>query len=69
MDDIEQHRAAHAGIGLRLDAGAANRVLTEIEHLDQQGGIAPALADLRERLKAALALKSSGDTVSAPSTE
>jgi hypothetical protein len=67
-DDAGRYTAAHGTISLSLDAPNANRLLLAIERLDQLGGIDPALADLRERLKRALVLKSSGDTDSAPSS-
>ena len=54
---------------IEMDAPLANRVLLALEHLDQDGGLDPALGDLRESIKAALVPKSSGDTDSAPSTE
>ncbi len=66
---VEQYESAHGDIGLRIDAGEANRLLLALERLDQEGGLEPALANLRETLKAALVTKSSGDTDSAPSTE
>jgi hypothetical protein len=66
---VEPYRSAHGDIGLHMDAGEANRILLALERLDQEGGLEPSLADLREKLKAALVTKSSGDTDSAPSTE
>jgi hypothetical protein len=66
---VERYRTAHGDIALRMDAGEANRMLLALERLDQDGGLEPSLADLREMLKAALVNKSSGDTDSAPSTE
>lgn len=66
---VEPYRSAHGEIALRLDAPQANRILLTLERLDQEGGLDPALATLRETLKEALVAKSSGDTDSAPSTE
>jgi hypothetical protein len=66
---IERYRTAHGDIALRIDAGEANRLLLALERLDQDGGLEPSLANLRETLRAALVTKSSGDTDSAPSTE
>jgi hypothetical protein len=66
---VERYRSAHGEIAVKMDAGAANRVLLALERLDQEGGLEPSLATLRETLKAALVTKSSGDTDSAPSTE
>lgn len=66
---VEPYRSAHGEIALRLDAPEANRILLTLERLDQEGGLDPALATLRETLKEALVAKSSGDTDSAPSTE
>lgn len=68
-DDVERYTAAHGQVALHLSAPEANRLLLAIERLDQEGGLDPAFADLRERLKTALMAKSSGDTDSAPSTE
>ncbi|MGZ3497553.1 MAG: hypothetical protein ACXWNK_11025 [Vulcanimicrobiaceae bacterium] len=57
-------------IALRMGAPQANRLLLAIEAIDEHTpGLDPALEDLREQLRAALARKSSGDTDSAPSTE
>ena len=67
--EVERFSVAHGQIAIRLDAPTANRVLLALERLDQQSGLEPALAELREGLRAALAGKSSGDTDSAPSTE
>ena len=66
---VEPYRSAHGEIGVKLDAGQANRLLLALERLDQDGGgLEPSLAAFRETLKAALVTKSSGDTDSAPST-
>jgi len=54
---------------IRSDAARANRLLLALERLDQQGGLDPALAELRDELRQGLVKKSSGDTDSAPSTE
>ncbi len=56
-------------IVIRSDASRANRLLLALERLDQQGGLDPALAELRDELRQGLVKKSSGDTDSAPSTE
>ena len=56
-------------IVIRSDAARANRLLLALERLDQQGGLDPALAELRDELRQGLVKKSSGDTGSAPSTE
>jgi hypothetical protein len=66
---VERYRSAHGEIAVKLDAPQANRLLLALERLDQEGGIDPALATLRDTLKEALIKKSSGDTDSAPSTE
>lgn len=66
---VERYRSAHGEIAVKLDAAEANRLLLALEHLDQDGGLEPSLATLRETLKAALVTKSSGDDDSAPSTE
>jgi hypothetical protein len=66
---VERYRSAHGEIALKLGAPEANRLLLALERLDQEGGLDPSLAMLRETLKEALATKSSGDTDSAPSTE
>lgn len=66
---VERYRRAHGEISLIMDAAAANRVLLVLERLDQEGGLDPALGELREHIKTALVTKSSGDTDSAPSTE
>lgn len=55
-------------IALKMDAAEANRVLLALERLDQDSGLEPALAALREHMKTALVTKSSGDTDSAPSS-
>jgi hypothetical protein len=67
--DVSRYTSAHGEIALRMGAPEANRILLAIERLDQEAGVDPAFGDLRERLKTALATKSSGDTDSAPSTE
>lgn len=69
MYGVEPYRSAHGQIGLTLEAGEANRLLLALERLDQDAGLDPSLAGLREALKAALVTKSSGDTDSAPSAE
>lgn len=56
-------------IVIRADAPRANRLLLALERLDQEGGLDPALAELRDELRQSLVRKSSGDTNSAPSTE
>jgi hypothetical protein len=56
-------------IVIRSDAARANRLLLALERLDQQGGLDPALAELRDELRQGLVKKSSGDVDSAPSTE
>jgi hypothetical protein len=56
-------------IVIRSDAARANRLLLALERLDQQGGLDPALAELRDELRQGLVKKSSGDVNSAPSTE
>lgn len=66
---VEPYRSAHGEIAVKLDASQANRLLLALERLDQDGGLEPSLAELRETLKEALVTKSSGDTDSAPSTE
>jgi hypothetical protein len=66
---VERYRRAHGEIALTMDAAAANRILLVLERLDQEGGLDPALGELREHIKTALVTKSSGDTDSAPSTE
>lgn len=61
---------SHGEITLRMDAPKANRLLLAIEALDERTpGVDPALDELRQELRGALASKSSGDTDSAPSTE
>jgi len=67
--EVDHFSVAHGQITIRLDAPSANRVLLALERLDQQGGLDPALAELREALRRSLVAKSSGDTDSAPSTE
>lgn len=66
---VERYGSAHGDIAIRMDAGSANRLLLALERLDQDSGLEPSLAQLRESLKAALVTKSSGDTDSAPSAE
>lgn len=66
---VGRYRSAHGEIAVKLDAAEANRLLLALEHLDQDSGLEPSLATLRETLKAALVMKSSGDDDSAPSTE
>lgn len=65
---VTRYETAHGQIAVRMSAPQANRVLLAFERLDQAGGLDPALAQLRERLKTALVSKSSGDTDSAPSS-
>ena len=65
---VERYEGAHGEIAVRLGASDANRLLLALERLDQEGGLDPSLATLRETLKAALVKKSSGDTDSAPSS-
>lgn len=65
---MERYRSAHGEIAVKLDAGEANRLLLALERLDQEGGLEPSLATLRETLRAALVTKSSGDSDSAPSS-
>lgn len=66
---VERYRSAHGEIAVKLQPADANRLLLALERLDQESGLEPALATLRDTLKAALVTKSSGDTDSAPSTE
>jgi hypothetical protein len=66
---VNAYRSAHGEIAVKLDAPQANRLLLALERLDQEGGLDPSLATLRNTLKEALVTKSSGDTDSAPSTE
>lgn len=66
---VERFESAHGEIAVKMDAGAANRLLLALERLDQDSGLEPSLAELRETIKSALVTKSSGDTDSAPSTE
>lgn len=66
---VERYGRAHGKISVVMDASAANRILLVLERLDQEGGLEPALGELREHIKTALVTKSSGDTDSAPSTE
>jgi hypothetical protein len=56
-------------IVIRSDAARANRLLLALERLDQQGGLDPALAELRDELRQGLVKKASGDVDSAPSLE
>jgi hypothetical protein len=65
---VERYHSAHGDIGIKLAAPDANRLLLALERLDQEGGLEPSLAVLRDTLKAALVTKSSGDTDSAPSS-
>ena len=65
----ERFNLSHGEIAIHLDAPAANRILLALQHLDQDGGIEPALGELRESIKLALVTKSSGDVDSAPSTD
>ena len=67
---MHENRYSRAGgeIAIRIDAGVANRLLLALEHLDQQHGLEPVLADLRETVRSALSTKSSGDIDSAPSS-
>lgn len=55
-------------VGIRLDGGAANRVLLALERLEQTDRLDPALGQLRDEIKHALENKSSGDTGSTPSS-
>lgn len=66
---VERYGRSHGKISVVMDASAANRILLVLERLDQEGGLEPALGELREHIKTALVTKSSGDTDSAPSTE
>jgi hypothetical protein len=66
---VERYKSARGEIAVKLDAPEANRLLLALERLDQEGGLEPSLAALRDTLKEALVTKSSGDTDSAPSTE
>ncbi len=65
---VERFEGAGGSIAIKLHGGDANRLLLALERLDQQGGLDPALARLRESLRAGLVTKSSGDTDSAPSS-
>ncbi|HEV3154703.1 MAG TPA: hypothetical protein VGZ02_12935 [Candidatus Baltobacteraceae bacterium] len=65
---VDRYNREHGEIAIHLDAPAANRILLALEHLDQGGGLEPALDDLRQSIKVALVTKSSGDTDSAPSS-
>jgi hypothetical protein len=67
--DVDRYRSARGSIAIHMNAADANRTLLALEHLDQQSGLDPALAELRESIKAALVSKSSGDVDSGPSTE
>jgi hypothetical protein len=66
---VDRFNRPHGDIAIHLDAPQANRVLLALEHLDQEGGLDPALDELRLSIRAALVTKSSGDTDSAPSTD
>lgn len=66
---VERFESAQREVSLKLHASDANRLMLALERLDQESGLEPALAQLRESLRAALVTKSSGDTDSAPSTE
>jgi hypothetical protein len=65
---VERYHSAHGEIAVKLEPGEANRLLLALERLDQDGGLEPSLARLRETLRAALVTKSSGDIDSAPSS-
>jgi hypothetical protein len=67
-DGIGRYSVAHGDITLRISAPDANLLLLALERLDQAQGLDPALAQLREHVRAALVTKSSGDTDSAPSS-
>jgi len=56
-------------ITIRSDAPRANRLLLALERLDQESGLDPALAELRDELRQSLVSKSSGAIDGAPSTE
>lgn len=65
---VDRYGSAGGDIGIHMNAADANLTLLALERLDQAGGLEPALAQLRESIKAALTTKSSGDTNSAPSS-
>ena len=65
---VERYHSAHGEISVKIEAGEANRLLLALERLDQDSGLEPSLATLRETLRAALVTKSSGDVDSAPSS-
>jgi len=67
--EVEPFSDARGHLAISLDAPQANRLLLALERLDEQGGLDPALAELRDGIRQALVKKSSGDTDSAPSTE
>jgi hypothetical protein len=69
IEEIGRYGTPHGDVSLRIGSPEANRILLALERLDQESGLDPALAELREHLKTALITKSSGDTDSAPSTE
>jgi len=56
-------------IVIRSDAPRANRLLLALERLDQESGLDPALAELRDELRQSLVSKSSGAVDGATSTE
>lgn len=66
--DVERYGASHGEIAIRMSAADANRTLLALERLDQGAGLDPSLVQLRESIKAALVMKSSGDVDSAPSS-
>jgi hypothetical protein len=66
---VDRYGSAHGRIAIYLTAPEANRLLLAMEHLDQDSGLDPALAELRDSIRVALVAKSSGDTDSAPSSE
>ena len=65
---MQATRYAGTDVAVSMDPGTANRLLLALEHLDQQHGLDPVLADLRETVKSALSTKSSGDVSGAPSS-
>ena len=67
--EVDPFSAARGQLAIRLDAPETNRLLLALERLEQQGGLDPALAELRDALRQGLVKKSSGDTDSSPSTE
>ena len=67
--NVDPYTKAHGNVAIHLDAAAANRILLALERLDQESGLEPALAELRQNIKIALVSKSSGDVAGAPSTE